>query len=320
MITNAISSAARLSLTPAKVAVRVGGSLLRELRGDGAADARAVPSSGRADPAAPARAKAQPKRAAARTRAKGQPKRATTGTRAKPQPKRATTRTRAKPQPKRATTRAPAKVQPRHAAQRKPLDDVTVARKVESIIFRGSDVDKGKVDVNVAGGVVSLRGEVRTSDLINELEARAARVTEVRRVENLLHLPETPAPTRTDTPAPRPETSGSVAPAEDGAAMPGETSEHAPAPASGLGTRNFEAGGKAPGPVPAGSAGGAADSAARSPAGDETAGQESPDVTELDKHPEGDESAAEQDPDVAELGEDPAYLGDRSGVRGLNGG
>jgi hypothetical protein len=37
--------------------------------------------------------------------------------------------------------------------------------------------------------------------VINELEARAARVTEVRRVENLLHLPEAPAPSRTDTPA-----------------------------------------------------------------------------------------------------------------------
>ena len=320
MITSVISSAARLSLAPARFAGRVGGSLLRELRGKGAVDARPMPLSARARPAARTRAKARPKRAPARTRAKAQPKRGGARTRAKARPKRAATRTRAKAQPKRSATGAPAKTQPRHAAQRKPLDDVTVARKVESIIFRGIDVDKGKVDVNVAGGVVSLRGEVRTPDLINELEARAGRVTEVRRVENLLHLAEPPAPGRTDTPAPRPETSGSAAPAADGAVTPGETSERAPAPASGLGTRNFEAGSKGPGSVPAGSAGGAADSAAGSSAHDETAGRESPDVTELDKQTEGDESAAEQHPDVTELGNDPAYQAGDPGLRGPKGG
>src|SRR5215218_8975839 len=70
----------------------------------------------------------------------------------------------------------------------KELDDVAIARKVESAIFRGRRVAKGKVDVNVADGVVWLRGEVRTPDL-------------VKQVENLLHLPKTPAPSRTDTPA-----------------------------------------------------------------------------------------------------------------------
>src|SRR5215207_7890692 len=40
----------------------------------------------------------------------------------------------------------------------KDLDDVTIARKVESVIFRGQGVAKGKVDVNVADGVVWLRG------------------------------------------------------------------------------------------------------------------------------------------------------------------
>ncbi len=76
----------------------------------------------------------------------------------------------------------------------KDLDDVTIARKVETTIFRGTNVDKGKVDVNAAEGVVWLRGEVRTPELINELEARAREIPEVKRVENLLHLPGTEAP------------------------------------------------------------------------------------------------------------------------------
>jgi hypothetical protein len=86
--------------------------------------------------------------------------------------------------------------------------------------------------VNVADGVVWLRGEVQTRDLINELTARAARVTEVRRVESLLHVPETPAPTRTETPAQQRETGNSPASPEDRAAGQGETSAEVPAPAS----------------------------------------------------------------------------------------
>src|SRR4051812_11298389 len=65
----------------------------------------------------------------------------------------------------------------------KDLDDVAIARKVESVIFRSRKVAKGKVDVNVADGVVWLRGEVRTPDLVNQLEAKAREVPEVKRVE-----------------------------------------------------------------------------------------------------------------------------------------
>ena len=83
----------------------------------------------------------------------------------------------------------------------KDLDDTALARKVETVIFRDPEVDKGKIDVNAAGGVVWLRGEARTPDLVRELERRAQEVPEVRQVENLLHLPKTPAPSRTDTPA-----------------------------------------------------------------------------------------------------------------------
>ncbi|HEX4719805.1 MAG TPA: BON domain-containing protein [Thermoleophilaceae bacterium] len=82
----------------------------------------------------------------------------------------------------------------------KDLDDVAIARKVETVIFRDDSVPKGKIDVNAADGVVWLRGEARNPDMVKELERLATAIPEVKRVENLLHLPKTPAPTRADTP------------------------------------------------------------------------------------------------------------------------
>jgi osmotically-inducible protein OsmY len=81
------------------------------------------------------------------------------------------------------------------------MDDTTLSRKVETEIFRIRGVAKGKIDVNAAGGVVWLRGEAKTPAQIRQLEAKTAAIPEVRRVEILLHLPKTPAPSRTDTPA-----------------------------------------------------------------------------------------------------------------------
>jgi hypothetical protein len=80
------------------------------------------------------------------------------------------------------------------------MDDITLARKVETVIFRGTRGLKGKVDVNAVDGVVHLRGEAKRPEQVNELERRAREIPEVRDVENLLHLAKTPAPTRADTP------------------------------------------------------------------------------------------------------------------------
>lgn len=80
------------------------------------------------------------------------------------------------------------------------MDDVTLARKVESEIFRGPRSPKSTVDVNVVDGVVWLRGEVKTAKQIRDLEAKTREVPEVRGVENLLHQAKTPAPSRADTP------------------------------------------------------------------------------------------------------------------------
>lgn len=73
-------------------------------------------------------------------------------------------------------------------------DDVTLARKVESEIFRDADAPKGQVSVNAEEGVVYLRGEVERPETIRELEEAARKVMGVRGVENLLHAPGEPAP------------------------------------------------------------------------------------------------------------------------------
>ena len=83
--------------------------------------------------------------------------------------------------------------------QEKPQpDDVTLARKVETEIFRGPDAPKGQVDVNAEDGVVYLRGELESPELIDELVSAAQKVQGVRGVENLLHVPGAPAPQKID--------------------------------------------------------------------------------------------------------------------------
>jgi hypothetical protein len=287
MITSVISSAARLSLAPARLAGRMAGSVVNGLRGDSAGDARPAPSSSRTKAASRRRGQAQPKRAASRTRAK-------------PQRKPAASRKRAKAQPRAATSRKRTKTQPKRAPRDKPVDDLTIARHVESTLFQRVEVDKRKLDVNVDEGVVRLRGEVETPDLISELETLAARVSDVRRVENLLHAPKPPAPSPTDVPAPQAETRGSAAGTDDRAGSLGEPNEELSAPPSGPRTSGFRAAGKEPAPAPAGSASEGADPPEGSPAGDDT--------------------AEEAGPDAAELDEDQAYQPSDSGLRDLKGG
>jgi osmotically-inducible protein OsmY len=78
-------------------------------------------------------------------------------------------------------------------------DDVTLARKVETEIFRDADVPKGKINVNAEGGKIFLRGEVRDPSMIEDLGKAARNVQGVREVENLLHAPETQTPTSTSS-------------------------------------------------------------------------------------------------------------------------
>ena len=323
MITSVISSAARLSLAPARLAGRAAGSLLRELRGNGAGDAGPAPPSARAKPASRTSANGQRKGDAAVASGRTQPKRGAGGSRTKAQSKRPTTRTRASARAKR---------------EPKPLDDVTIARKVESNIFRDIDVDKGKVDVNVAERVVWLRGEVASQDLITELEARATGVTEVRRVENLLHVPEAPAPGRTDTAALQADAKDSSSRPETLAVGAAQSSEEALPPVSGIGTGTVEGGDNGDEPAPTRDAAGPADTEIASSGGEESAGsgradeaaldedvdrdepivREAPEAAEVDQGPEGDESP-EHGPGVVGLGKDSAYQASGTGQRGSGG-
>jgi hypothetical protein len=93
----------------------------------------------------------------------------------------------------RATGTARRAVHPR-ARQSPPGDDVTLAHKVETEIFRPADAPKGTVNVNAVEGVVFLRGVARTAEEIAELERKVRAIPGVRRVENLLHLPGMPPP------------------------------------------------------------------------------------------------------------------------------
>jgi osmotically-inducible protein OsmY len=69
----------------------------------------------------------------------------------------------------------------------KDYDDVTLAHKVETELFRPADVPKGAISVNVNDGVVELRGELPDQEQIDELGKTARKVSGVKDVRNLLH-------------------------------------------------------------------------------------------------------------------------------------
>ena len=77
---------------------------------------------------------------------------------------------------------------------REPVDDVTLARKVESELYRRARVPKGHISINAEDGVVFLRGVMDRQSDIERTAVVARKITGVRAVENLIHLPGTPAP------------------------------------------------------------------------------------------------------------------------------
>jgi len=80
--------------------------------------------------------------------------------------------------------------------QKPQPDDVTLARKVETEIFRDADVPKGQINVNAEDGKIVLRGEVEKPELIKDLEKKTKKVQGVTEVENLLHTPGSPVPAK----------------------------------------------------------------------------------------------------------------------------
>jgi osmotically-inducible protein OsmY len=79
------------------------------------------------------------------------------------------------------------------------LNDPALQAKVESELFRAAGAPKGPVSVSVETAVVYLRGEVADRDTIQSLGEAAARIDGVRGVENLLHTPGEPAPTKDES-------------------------------------------------------------------------------------------------------------------------
>src|SRR2546423_1641184 len=80
---------------------------------------------------------------------------------------------------------------PRNAA-----DSVTLAHRVESMLYRSPAIPKGRLSIAVDHGAVILRGAVDSEHEIAEIESSVRRVPGVGEVENLLHLNGTIAPNK----------------------------------------------------------------------------------------------------------------------------
>lgn len=76
----------------------------------------------------------------------------------------------------------------------KEYDDATLKDKVETELFRDEQEVKGAINVNAQEGIVQLRGQLPSQDLIDALVDRTRKIHGVRDVENLLHTPGTEAP------------------------------------------------------------------------------------------------------------------------------
>jgi len=81
-------------------------------------------------------------------------------------------------------------------SERPPENDVVLKEKVESEVLGQDKHAKAKINVNVAQGVVSLRGELDSEKKIAELVQDVRKVKGVVDVENLVHLPGRPAPNK----------------------------------------------------------------------------------------------------------------------------
>lgn len=133
----------------------------------------------------------------ARTTAPGE---ATSGTPARPEGERAPATT---SEPASTSEPAPASEpasasEPAQPASRTPgavgSGDVELIGKVQAEVLRDIEGTAITVDVNPIGGVVRLSGRSTGADQVRELQRRALAVPGVKRVENELLVPDTPAP------------------------------------------------------------------------------------------------------------------------------
>jgi hypothetical protein len=66
-------------------------------------------------------------------------------------------------------------------------NDPTLVARVESELFRDSDVPKGSLSIDAANGVVTLRGTVKDQSLATDIAERTQAIDGVTQVVNLLH-------------------------------------------------------------------------------------------------------------------------------------
>lgn len=67
-------------------------------------------------------------------------------------------------------------------------DDVTLAARAETELFRDPDIPKGSINLNAERGVLVLRGEVPTEELRDRLGREAETIDGVWAVQNLLKV------------------------------------------------------------------------------------------------------------------------------------
>jgi hypothetical protein len=80
--------------------------------------------------------------------------------------------------------------------ERPPADDHTLADRIKSEL--GPRLHGEHVSLDVADGVVELRGELENEAMIEDLVLSVSQVPDVSMVVSLLHLPGRPAPNKAD--------------------------------------------------------------------------------------------------------------------------
>lgn len=79
------------------------------------------------------------------------------------------------------------------------VDDLTLRDRVENDVFRHPDLPKGRINVDVESGIVTIRGQVDNAFQIASVEKAVLKVPGVHGVENLLHVDGTPAPNKAES-------------------------------------------------------------------------------------------------------------------------
>lgn len=78
------------------------------------------------------------------------------------------------------------------------VDDQTLRDRVESELFRDPEIPKGNINLDLADGRVTVRGQLHRPEQIRQVQERIARIPGVREVQSYLHLQGTEAPNQAE--------------------------------------------------------------------------------------------------------------------------